>query len=122
MNNVLRGDGRRDVVDMSIQVLTDTEIDRLVGERVMGWTFIPGAEGQWYDIAVLVATEDWSPSTDIHDAWQVLETMKNNGYSVVLQTLRGSWVCSFNSESYGMAVCETASMAICTAALKAVQP
>jgi hypothetical protein len=56
--------------------LEDHEVDKLVGEHVMGWTFVPGPEGSWYDIAVLVATEDWSPSTDIRDAWQVVQHIK----------------------------------------------
>jgi len=65
------------------------EIDRLVAEKVMGWepvyddgdiiSFITE-----YGTLLFFSDDDeceWNPSTDIRDAWQVVEKMKRSNFS-----------------------------------------
>jgi len=111
------------------------EIDRLVAEKVMGWKVSKGRSGlEWYEanengkFEFIRSVTDFEPSTDIRDAWQVVEKMRegkifslcdawdendepifyanfqyNDGYHVV------------NYDAYA----ETAPLAICLAALEA---
>lgn len=58
-------------------MMTNEELDMLVGDKVMGWTHKPGVEGRWYDGENLVATEDWRPSVEIADAWMVVQKIKS---------------------------------------------
>ena len=44
------------------------ELDALVVEKVMGWKWLSG--------------NPWAPSTDIAAAWEVLEKMRERGYTV----------------------------------------
>lgn len=49
------------------------ELDRLVAEKVMGWT-TDKTNGPWYTAALtFAAVRGWSPSTDIAAAWEVEE-------------------------------------------------
>jgi len=103
------------------------EIDRLVAEKVMGWEYVQDTD-KWWDGDVL-DIENFNPSTNIQDAWRVVEKMRegrifslcdawdendepifyanfqyNDGYHVV------------NYDAYA----ETAPLAICLAALEVV--
>ena len=94
-------------------------VDSLVAIHVMGWTFVPGPEGRWYDAGVLlVATEDWSPSTDIRDSWQVLEHFQatHNIYLVTIE--KRQWCCDLEGENVHVSeIADSAAMAICLASL-----
>lgn len=100
--------------------LENHEIDKLVGQHVMGWTFVPGPEGSWYDAGVLlVATEDWSPTTDIHEAWQIVDKLRHEGHALTIFTQTDGWGCA-TSKGVDAGYADTAPMAICLAALAAV--
>jgi len=104
------------------------EMNNLIGQRVMGWHF--DADGNWEDGHGEYPDMRWweyrfSPSTDIEAAWSVVEKLCNeNGCDVVKvckrdpELLRGEWSCNFGLgfEAFG----ESASLAICRAALLAV--
>lgn len=127
--------------------LTSEQIDALLATRIMGWELLEvdyiGSEYEtlrqkeladwirevgiesvgsyWINVEKDFWTDErWSPSTDIAQAWRVLEHFRRNGYSVVLQTLKGRWVCSLNGELFCMEVADTAPLAICLAASKAL--
>lgn len=61
------------------------KLDALVAELVMGWNRPNGGQVGWVrfpgDVGYL-ATANWSPSTDIADAWRVADAMISNGYSI----------------------------------------
>src|SRR5688572_4265045 len=111
---------------MSATPLTDTQIDALVAERVMQWNHKPGVEGRWYEYDNLVATEDWSPSTDISDAWQVLGQFPwPKFYARLTVTDTGNWRCDIELRGGDgpvvSATAKDAPLAISQAALKAVR-
>ncbi|WP_313430061.1 BC1872 family protein [Siminovitchia terrae] len=114
------------------------EIDRLVAEKVMGWRldetnfidyWVGEHDGQKGDWAI---AHMWKPSTNIQDAWEVVEKI-NEEFSLVRTNDTGMWVASigffgdecpecgeetFEVEYQGIA--NAAPLAICLAALKAV--
>lgn len=111
---------------MSGELLAGRELDARVAEKVMGWkpeTF----EGQpwWRDAegCPWASCEVPRYSTSIAAAWQVVE--KLGGYALMERmSTSGLWLVAFgtsgartNSESYG----ETAPLAICLAALAAME-
>lgn len=99
-----------------------TELDRLCATEIMGWF---DENNRW--VTVLASTEeykdsilhyhscDWSPTTNIAQAWQVLE--KFTVFSIKTQgSNEFKILCEVNSSSeFG----STAALAICKAALKA---
>jgi Phage ABA sandwich domain len=111
--------------------MTVEELGRLdiqIAEKVMGWHRV---ENGWIDSAgeaqvdveyVLHDDEPWSPSIDIGDAWQVAERFDE----VDLHKGPHGWLCRMergtdDGVQHGEALrAETAQLAICRAALKAV--
>jgi len=102
------------------------ELDALVAEKVMGWIKRPKGAGTahlWISSDKQAFHESELPaySTDIAAAWQVVEklTRRDDKLFFTLETpISGSaWECWFSGE---WAEGETASHAICLAALKAV--
>lgn len=108
------------------------KLDVLVAERVMRWrrvVVLPEinrwmvSDSQWSGYYVF----DWSPSTDITDAWQVVEKMRQDLWLV---NISGGhfWDCEIIDMSiededrgdYAARNKETAPLAICIAALRAV--
>jgi hypothetical protein len=108
------------------------KIDSLVAEKVMGWHnfFNPrnGKETWWVQVeggTYQHVKENFNPSTNISDAWQVVEKLRNeHELEVIIETREcqtevkakgrlGGWI----SDLYGIA--ETAPLAICLASLKA---
>ena len=113
------------------------EIDAQVAEKVMGWKVIDDGEDRddypivtWHegseyqpDRYLFWAGEDvdgveWSPSTDIAAAWEVAEKLTAKlRYKIAIETYEG--------EVYTIKPCGvsaiTAPMAICLAALKAME-
>lgn len=61
-----------------MQMPAGHEMDHLVAERVMGWTFVHQVPvEQWHDNrGNRVANVFWSPSTNIAEAWDVMARIK----------------------------------------------
>jgi hypothetical protein len=116
--------------------MTNRELDALVAEKVMGWTWhdtmlcwYPSTPG-----ATLNDTrskQDWQPSTDISAAWEVVE--KSTSFCEVSRwideaTGKIEYVCGItighkpdpSGDQPSVAIADTAPRAICLAALKAV--
>jgi len=125
--------------------MVDRALDALMAERVMGWTWM--RDGWWspdrkqvvwadprveWMIAPVDAVE-WSPSTDIAAAWQVVEKCEfftldrrppdDSRYGVVdgVKSEDVIWGCSLTMNGvFATAVAATVPEAICRAALKSV--
>jgi hypothetical protein len=97
------------------------ELDALVAEKVMGWTIYDdgimdqGAKGRTW-------ASEWHPSTDIAAAWEVVEKVQQaTGCSAVVQKHARAYECWFiGSGQKETQWADTAPLAICRAALKAV--
>lgn len=109
------------------------ELDRLVAEKVMGWTSDCGVwncHRQWHASHDILArtTDGWRPSTNIAHAWEVVEAKHPPHFVLQLQWLDSIqlWECHwdfkrcFNGEATISSTAQTAPHAICLAALKAV--
>jgi len=117
------------------------EIDREIAEKVMGWLLeIDGEAGRdwWRDKSGYKQWEyTWHPSTDIAQAFQVVEKMREQDYwfSIVYKTemsrdgereLPPAWWARFRcvqggTRPDGYDHADTPEMAICKAALRAVE-
>ena len=96
------------------------EMDALVAERVMGWTAErkPGLPHLWLPPGHFIS--GWSPSTDISAAWQVVEKMLEKHEAFHLEYIPDKqWYAMFWFATYFTSA-DTAPLAICRAALKAV--
>ena len=101
-------------------------IDREIAEKVMGW-------GKWTCDTILNGGVAWNPSTDIKQAFEVVEKMRKRGLRFQLWDNIDSWAAQFiniiqkpkGSYSYDTQYfqedSDTPAMAICLAALKAVK-
>jgi hypothetical protein len=106
------------------------KIDRLIAEKVMGWEKDKKQTERWDTSFGLLHEYDWEPSTDISDAWEVVEKMKEMGFNYFMQDCYTKshavtfihWINTENgkSQKHYDNISETAPMAICLAALKAV--
>jgi len=120
------------------------EIDRLVAEKVMGWRLksFPGEGGgfsAWLnDDGKIIKYENnctlhaqpydfWKPTTNIADAWKVVEKLQKDGWHIELYNENEKWcfdLTKYNEfmfvDRFYRASAEDASLAICLAALKAV--
>lgn len=124
-----------------------TDLDNLVAEKVMGWYrkdyretgFAKQLERQgkslhpdwrpaqeyWYCLEngkdERKASLSWSPSTDIAAAWQVVDRMKDQ-YTFMLSYRQhdGDYFVCFDPVNRYEEIADTAPLAICLAALKAV--
>lgn len=109
------------------------ELDKLVAEKVMGFTPIKDDDGTIIcfvdepNETEYFSSDDeceFSPSTDIRDAWEVVDKFS---YSLQLTQSHGYWTCTMvykiNERGVGQyisAEAKIAPLAICLAALKAV--
>lgn len=118
--------------------MTNREIDALVAEKVMGWMPFPLADGEvmegyYYNGITTWPTPAPNYSTNIADAWQVVE-MLSDEYEYDHVTISSSnkvWYCDIvknlpanedgelDSDVWDHTA-STAPMAICLAALKAM--
>jgi Phage ABA sandwich domain len=112
------------------------EINHLIATKVMGWELLKvknhyGDEvGIWIDPKINkfkaflegVKEDEFSPTTNIADAWQVVEKFDFNYLYRSKDFADGKWECKLSrkDERVYYAVAETAPLAICLAALKAV--
>ena len=110
------------------------ELDRLVAERVMGWTRgIPGDPEGWADVDgcatgwvdISTGYEDlggWMPSTNILPAWKVVGRLIQRGWGFDISVRHDS--CRVDAWGLGTGVFRateaTAPHAICLAALQAL--
>ena len=106
------------------------EIDALVAERVMGWR--QDTYGFWRDGpagAESFVHQEWSPSTSIADAWEVVERMAELNFRVSLCQLTRDphWLVRFEDAITEKTCGEfwssspvAAPLAICIAALRAL--
>ncbi len=87
------------------------ELDRIVAERVMGLT---DASDDDY--------RAWQPSTNIAHAWEVVERLRPTGARLILTDYGPDWDAVFrrSDDTYECAQADTAPLAICLAALRAV--
>lgn len=112
------------------------ELDRLVAEKVMGWEegyeFVCDGWGLLYYVNFgLERKRPWSPSTNIATAWEVIEHLVPE-YNIGLfnscdlkNPSQGTWYVEIRATRHGAPPCEagaeTAPLAICCAALLAVE-
>lgn len=101
------------------------ELDRLVAEDVMEWFVEDSGDGMpWFAVWPGDGTSRWvhqvavwNPSTNMAHAWEVVERMRVHG-SAAIQSGDFGWEVIFGG-SVGIA--DTAQLAICRAALKAME-
>lgn len=96
------------------------ELDILVAKEIMGWDIQFLFKWQpWNDGSTGGFAAEWSPSTDIAQAWRVLEQFRfRDGMGVIL--IEDTWICEiFMGVKMHRVEANTAPMAICLAALKA---
>jgi hypothetical protein len=110
------------------------ELDALIAEKVMGWRFMHDGLGnmRWYQDTVAIdgygpnhwgGYRDFSPSTDIAAAWEIVKKMRARGIPLrlVLVCAPGDpewWYASFEANGWQVES-NTAPLAICRAALRA---
>ena len=111
---------------METTQFTKREIDRLIAERVMGWTNLY-AQGARFGTSPKGKSHSIIPpySTDMSAAWEVVEKLRQSGYQGKLDwaTPELGYECYFWSSSLppNEMQCprtQTAPLAICLAALK----
>lgn len=100
-------------------------LDAMVAEKVMGWRHDPGTyEGSRYLLDPAGARSAIpNYSTDIAAAWEVVEKLKGATAHFQLQSIPGGWSTRIFRVPAGLSneeIADTAPMAICLAALKAV--
>jgi|SRR3990167_6605526 len=119
------------------------ELDALVAEKVMGWHLVTDydytpPEDQWHNAAGFAAVaagnklidgktlRGWSPSTDIAAAWDLFVKLAAPPHRFYLSydaedgELPASWDVFEGSDWFLVASADTAPLAICRAALKAL--
>lgn len=112
------------------EMLAGREMDALIAERVMGWRLKrqePAADDVWYEReGVTISIHEWKPSTEISDAWKVIEHRRSQDWWQEIRSAggrTGNWiVCTDNAEdpeASRLTIWEspTAPLAICRAAL-----
>lgn len=108
--------------------ITLRDLDRLIAERVMGWTNL-SVTGSRFG-----TTPDGKPhriipqySTEISAAWEIVEKLKLSGYQGGLEWAKpeAGYNCAFGAslplDEKQFSWAETAPLAICLAALKAME-
>ncbi len=98
------------------------EIDSLIAEKIFGWKLDDESALVWLlpDGSRRGALPHYS--TDIADAWQVIEHMNDRGWSPTVFCEFQWWIANFFTDIAGSfeASAETAPLAICLAALRAM--
>ena len=106
-------------------------IDAEIAEKVMGWKQHSISERMWYGDNRSIGKGGFRPSVDIVWAFEVVEKMRDFEKYLILNNLpeSGKYLAVFTKlltaqdhkiDYFSGACCETAPMAICRAALKAV--
>ncbi len=108
------------------------ELNRFIAERVMEWTWVTGSDVTmtlpFWSTADVDRDATWSPSTNIAHAWEVVEKRWPGEFGL-MRNPAGQWVagrlgCTDNGVLYiddgDAGYADTAPLAICRAAAKAV--
>lgn len=129
--------------------ITDGELNALAATKIMGWELLTvghfgtddetprqkeleewieehGIEsvGSYWIKAnthLWINAEYWSPTTDISQAWQVLEKFPYPKYQIVVKSDPDGWTCINVGETYARANAENAAKAIVLAVLKTLE-
>lgn len=110
------------------------ELDALVAEKVMEWMWYDGrgtgGPSYWQDKDGEYSwCAYWNPSTEIADAWEVVEALRDKGFivNILIDSPENSTLVSCSLHKPDLyetmiveQIAETAPLAICRAALKAV--
>lgn len=114
------------------------ELNALVAEWVMKWTRLTSPSGDyvpWEDdkrrrhnthVAArsFAGLMEWSPSTDLATAWEVVEKLRTDNYWIQVGTCDAGWNVQIGRINkllqHVTVVADTVPLAICLAALKAV--
>jgi len=105
--------------------MNEKEIDKKIATGVMGWIEDQASwvykDGDTYRCSYhLKGSHAWQPSTNIAQAFEVVEKMHSAGWSFKLRHFSvGGWVAGFGTRVDAAA--DTPAMAICKAALEAVK-
>ncbi|WP_049680939.1 BC1872 family protein [Peribacillus loiseleuriae] len=99
------------------------EIDRLIAEKVMGWT----SDGYLYHDMItgdMCSINEFRPSEDLEDAWLIVEKISYGNTELIFDLelrYKGFWAyfTDGKSDDYSSEQEKTAPLAICVAALKA---
>lgn len=110
--------------------MDNRQIDALVAEKVMGWGIHKRNTAFWVksdrvdevEARPIAFIHEWQPSTDISQAWQVVEKLRNNIYCQIEFWEDRNYSVNIITESgnSGYKEDKSISMAICLAALQAV--
>ncbi len=109
-----------------------SELDRLMAEQVMGWRQSPCVGKRvWWSTGAASPRTDWYPSTNIAQAWEVVEHLQRD-HDWTLDLSYGEdlndagvwhWSATFSHRGGGMfhiSTALTAPLAICRAAIEAM--
>lgn len=109
--------------------MNNRDIDVAIAKKVMGWK---KGELNWTIDELWIDSKGsykyvgkFSPSTNISDAWQVVEKMRKEGFVAHINVHPNRYTCEIykNIEGYYNFICkqeaETAPLAICLSALRA---
>lgn len=122
-------------MDEIVNMVEGRELDALIAEKVMGWfDYYPHFSTEhhfsgWFaevpkdKLGICMADEDWSPSTDIAAAWEVVEKVDADLDARCVDVWRDAnhWNFSIHYDKrVSIASADTAPLAICRAALLAV--
>lgn len=104
------------------------EINRLIATKVMEWSVYKEKSGfEWYAVVedgkfkFIRSVVTFEPTTDIRDAWKVVDKFVNDDiyFEMVKPDKDGSFICLIGMLNEPTKA-DTAPLAICLAALKAV--
>lgn len=114
---------------MTKQQLTLSEIDALVATKVMGWKYSE-AFAAWHPdrkdatLADSVSKLKWKPTTDISQAWEVVEKLQSEEKIITMEPLFSMrWaitVCIEENGKHANIIEDSFKIAICLAALATV--
>ncbi len=117
--------------------MTNEQLDALVAEKVMGWTFYRQRlhpnhtflTQTWRTEHGSIMPSMWTPTTEIAQAWEVVERMVKLGWNVRIMNYGIApelpdcepWRCDFiRVGALSIKAASALPLAICLAALKAV--
>ena len=108
--------------------MTNTEIDHLIAEKVMGWKFFPTEPPRYYDksrnpLDAYILMMDWRPTTDIKQAFEVVDVLVRDKFIFYLETDDKGSTAEFITVAISntfSAAAEIPALAICKAALEAI--
>ena len=100
--------------------MTDKDLDGWIALKIMGWR---RATNHWVKGNKLqYAFDSWHPTESISDAFQVVEKMRTTHFKWFEMAHRpNGFTCNFSGDPRHTVFTETAPLAICLAAKKAIE-